>query len=416
MERTIKYKGWYMVLSVLIAIVLWVYVGKVVNPDEAGTVRNLPITFVGSDLLESRGLMISSGSDMKITIRVSGKRNALNALSSDNTSILVDVSSIQEPGQYTLAGQVSFNLPDTISASSLAVTEYYPQNVTFTVTRRAVRTIPVRGTYSVDVADGYQVGSFSFAPETLEVKGEEALVNQIDYALVTVNEDELSSTFNGELPYTFISYTGEAMDPSHFESNAALIRTTLPVFQLKEVELTVNLVPGGGIGADKVDDYVTCEITPKTIMVSGASNDLEPLKEISLGNIELAKILGDDILTFPIPIATELNNVSGITEATVKLGLKGLTTAMLEVENIELIHEPEGYDAVAVTRARQIQIRGTAEAVASVVPSQLRIVADLDNAVATTGTQTIPVRVYLDGKSDVGVVGDYNIVVSITRE
>ena len=86
------------------------------------------------------------------------------------------------------------------------------------------------------------------------------------------------------------------------------------------------------------------------------------------------------------------------------------------MENIELIHEPEGYDAVAVTRARQIQIRGTAEAVASVVPSQLRIVADLDNAVATTGTQTIPVRVYLDGKSDVGVVGDYNIVVSITRE
>ena len=187
MERATKYKGFYMVLSVLIAIVLWVYVGKVVNPDESGTVRNLPVTFVGADLLESKGLMISSGREQKITIRVSGKRNVISALSPDTVSILVDVSSIQEPGPYTLAGQASFNLPGTVSASSLAVTEYFPQNITFTVTRQAVRTIPIRGNYSFDVPDGYQVGAFSFSPEVIEVRGEESLVNQIDYALVTLN-------------------------------------------------------------------------------------------------------------------------------------------------------------------------------------------------------------------------------------
>ena len=52
----------------------------------------------------------------------------------------------------------------------------------------------------------------------------------------------------------------------------------------------------------------------------------------------------------------------------------------------------------------------------AITSSQLRIVADLNNAVAATGTQTIPVKVYLDGRSDVGVVGDYNIVVSILRQ
>ena len=68
-----------------------------------------------------------------------------------------------------------------------------------------------------------------------------------------------------------------------------------------------------------------------------------------------------------------------------------------------------------MTQSRQVQIRGSEEAVASVSPSQLRIVADLGQAVAATGTQTIPVKVYLDGRSDVGVVGEYNIVVSISR-
>ena len=86
------------------------------------------------------------------------------------------------------------------------------------------------------------------------------------------------------------------------------------------------------------------------------------------------------------------------------------------MDNIEFIHVPIEYIPRKVTQTRQVQIRGTAEAVAAVSASQLRIVADLDQAVATTGTQTIPVKVYLDSAGDVGVVGDYNIVVSITRQ
>ena len=64
-------------------------------------------------------------------------------------------------------------------------------------------------------------------------------------------------------------------------------------------------------------------------------------------------------------------------------------------------------------------IRGSQDAVDQVIPSQIRIVADLsemgEESIAT-GTQTVPVKVYLDGTGDVGVVGtDYNVTVTITR-
>ena len=131
--------------------------------------------------------------------------------------------------------------------------------------------------------------------------------------------------------------------------------------------------------------------------------------------MDLAKVLGTNTLNFTIPLASELTNVSGVSEATVKLAVTGLTTATMEVDNIEVINTPAGYTVQKVTTSRQVQIRGSADAVASVTPNQLRIVADLQNAVAATGSQTIPVKVYLDGRSDVGVVGDYNIVISIRR-
>lgn len=411
MEKQTKNKGLYMVLSVLVAICLWVYVVGVQNPDSSGPVRNLPVTFVGTDVLESRGLMIISGADQTVTLNVNGKRDALLALSAETVSITVDVSSISEPGQYSSEYQVSFHLPPSVSASSLVTTDRYPQAVTYTVVRQATRSIPVRGTATGSVAEGYQAGEFHFEPELLEVRGEESKVNQIDYALVSLDQEDMSETYSGDLPYTFVTFTGDTIDPAELETSATLVRTTLPIFQLKKVELSVNLIPGGG--ADR--ENVKCRIEPKTIVVSGAPADLEPLKEISLGDIDLAKVLGSDSLTFPISLASELTNVSGVGEAIVTVSVEGLATATLEVDNIELIHCPEGYHGEPVTQTRQVQIRGTTEAVAAVTASQLRIVADLQNAVAATGTQTIPVKVYLDGRNDVGVVGDYNIVVSITR-
>ena len=106
--------------------------------------------------------------------------------------------------------------------------------------------------------------------------------------------------------------------------------------------------------------------------------------------------------------------MSGITEATVTVKISGLTTRTLEVDNIEFINQPEGCTVQPVTQSRLVQIRGEEEAVNAVIPSQISIVADLKGA--ASGNQTIPVKVYLNGSSDVGVVGgDYNIVVNIKR-
>lgn len=52
----------------------------------------------------------------------------------------------------------------------------------------------------------------------------------------------------------------------------------------------------------------------------------------------MSKLLSDVTLTFPIPLAAELTNVSGVSEATVTISLKGLTTATVEVDNIEVIN------------------------------------------------------------------------------
>ena len=149
-------------------------------------------------------------------------------------------------------------------------------------------------------------------------------------------------------------------------------------------------------------------------MVSGIQSDLEGLKEISLGDIDLSDVYGTNTFVKEIELAPELTNVSGITEVTVTVTIQGLATRTMKVDNIEIINTPSGYEAEAITKSCSILIRGPEEEVNKVTESQLRIVADLSNTDPSTGSRTVPVKVYLDGSSEVGVVGDYSISVSLS--
>lgn len=407
-------KWFYITVSVLLAFILWVYVGKEANPMTTDKINDVPVEFSGLEKLEERGLMISSGAEQSVTFHVRAHRDVISKLLQGESSITVDVSDITEPGEYSLSvmGQ-KINYPRSVSTDSLELLYTSPERIEFTVSRWVQKEIEVRAEFTGSVVDGYQVGDFSLAPQSVTISGPEELVDQVDYARVTVSQTDLSETYSEDSPYTLVGFNGEVVAPEGMEIDPETVLVTLPVVKLKEVPLTVELVPGGGV--TDPDTQVDVTIEPESIMVSGSEEDLAGLKEIKLGSIELYKIFGTDTIQKTIQLSPELTNVSGITEATVTVTIKDLSVRTLEVSDIDLINVPDGYTADTVTKTLSVQIRGAEEAVNAVIPSQLRIVADLSEVTTATGNQTVPVKVYLDGSSEVGVVGDYKIVVSIAR-
>ena len=409
MENTNK-RGAYIALSILIAIVLWVYVGYINSNEDTYTIRNVPVVFTGEEELAERGLMITEGANQTINLSVRTTWSTLLKLGSSTMSVSVDVSGIENPGTYSTGYRIV--LPVGVSNNAVSITGSTAQNIAYTVARRTQRSIEVKGIFDGDVADGFQQGEFAFSPSTILVDGEEDAVNQVDYALVTISRDDpLSETFTGEMPFQLIGFDGQVLDVKslNLETDVSTVQVTLPVVKLKEVELKVDLLPGGGATADNAE----VEIEPSTITISGSEEDLATKDEIVLGQIDLSQIFSQNTYTFDIPLESGLNNVSGITQAKVTVKITGLATRTLEVDNIQFINYPEGCTPEKVTLSCQVQIRGEQEAVDAVIPSQLRIVADLSNA--GRGNQTVDAKVYLDGSSNVGVVGEYKIVVNVQR-
>ena len=125
-------------------------------------------------------------------------------------------------------------------------------------------------------------------------------------------------------------------------------------------------------------------------------------------------MVGTKTITRPIELDPSLENVSGITSANIEITINGLATKALDASRIDLTNEPFGYRAVSETQSITVVVRGKEEDLANVDASKLRIVADLSN-ITSQGTQRVPVKVYLDAASSVGVIGDYFISVNISR-
>lgn len=187
---------------------------------------------------------------------------------------------------------------------------------------------------------------------------------------------------------------------------------SLPVVVVKSIPLTVNYISGGGVDAADKSLY-TAVVFPETITVSGEENDMLNLTEISLGSIDLSKVIGTSSFNFPVELDPRLENVSGINQAVVTVTINNLSTRIFDVENISLINVADGHAATATTQVCNIVIRGPEEELEKIAVSQIRIVADLSD-LTSVGSFTVPVKVYLNASQSVGVIGDYYIAVNVT--
>lgn len=410
MERVKESKWLYILLSILIAIAFWMSVRAGQDPEMENRVRGIPVVTTGERVLTNQGLMIDEISHQTVTLTWKGSWDDIGLLDKNSVSVAVDVSRISEPGIYELDYTPQY--PPSVATSAISLQNSQPNKISVTVSEVFSDTFEIHPVLKGSVASGYQAGEFILEPETVQVSGPRQKVGQIDRVQVVLEQKELKESFSGELPLRLLDAQGQELDKEGLRFSVDTVYTVLPVVVVKEIPLVVDFVDGGGA----TNDNIKYSIEPKTITVSGPEKDLQHMDKLSLGSVELAQILDSMTKKFPVYLPAELENVSGITEATVTVRIDGLTTKAVEVSNIELINVPKGYSATLTTQRRTIVLRGEKKALDKVVPSQIRIVADLSELSTATGSYNVPVKVYLYSDGDVGVIGQNNVVVNLSKK
>lgn len=412
MDKTSKKpnKPLYIVLAIVIACLMWVYVRSVDVSDQTRTIANIPVSFVGEDVLNANGLMYTGHGKETVSLTVQGPWRTISQLRRDNILVQVDLSRIVAEGQHNQAYDITW--PSNVPSSAFKLVGREPFYVPVEVGKRTTQNVEIRGVFLGSVAEGFQAGEFSFQPATIEVSGSAADTAQVAYAQVTLNREKLDQTVREEMTYVLIGQDGEVLENSSLKTSPETVSVTLPVVVVKEIPLTVDFIPGGGVTGGE-DSHVKWSIEPESVMLAGSEADLAAYSSINLGSVDLSKVISTEKFTFSIPTDQDVENLSGVQEATVSVSVQGLESQSFTTENIELV-VPEGVEAQLVTRSLTVQVRGNREALDQILPQYIKVVADLsDLSSIPDGQSLVPAKVSLMGVADAGVIGDYKISVLV---
>lgn len=402
-------KWFYVLLSIFMATALWMFVREAQDPPTDGVIRNIPVTITGENVLEDQGMTVKSVSNQTVALKVNAPLSVLNRMR-NNMTVTVDVSKYSAPGDYSL--NYTINFPSGVSPDEVLLDERVPSKISVTIDKLNSATFTIQPRLQGSIAQGYQAGKWSISHDTVTISGSAEEVNQISKVEAVLTGENLTDRIAGDVGLVLLDQDGNELSGLDVKLSVDTVYVSLPVVVVKIIPLTVNYISGGGVDAEDRRDY-TAIVFPETITVSGGEDDVAELTEISLGSIDLAKVVGTNSFTFPIELDPRLENVSGVGQAVVTVTVNNLATKTFDVEDIDLINKPEGRTAQATTQVCTIVVRGKEEELEKLDVSQIRVVADLAD-VTSRGSFTVPVKVYLNASQSVGVIGDYYIAVNIT--
>ena len=400
-------KALQVVISILVAIAVWVYVDVEKAPDRTKTIRDIPVEFSGeSTTLADKNLMLLSGYDTTVDLTIKGPKRELVKISKDNVRLVASTSSIDSVGVHTLRWDPIY--PDGVQSSSLTVDWASKYKVTVTVGELYTKEVPVNCTVTGQVADGYFTGETVLDPTSLVLRGQRDDLLNVAYAKLTVNISGATRSVIQTESVQLYDNDDNPVDNGNICTNASLIQAKVPVLTTKEVSLAVELSGVPGVAGQSIKTTVT----PTSVRLIGEADVLENINEIVLATlyIEDLDLWQQNSYVVTAPDGTWLANSNEV--ATVEITMEGIEEMTVTVDTFSYTNVPSGLYP-EITGGLDVRLWGLADELAKMDAAALTAMADL-SGITEPGSYRVPVTVTISGYRDVAVKGSYEVTVYIT--
>lgn len=395
-------------LSLVIAFGLWLYVVTVVAPESQQTYYDVPIKMHGTNILESRDLMLLSTQDLQLDLELSGTRTDLNLLSSANITVIADLSGITSAGEHTVHYDIAY--PGAI-ASGITVLSPEKQTITVVVAEWAKKEVPIEVEYTGQLSEDYTADKkgLLLSRNTVTVSGMKEVVDRIEKATITIDLEGQTTNIDQVFALSFLDDQNREVELINTTADAETVTAVLKINMVKTIDIVVDVIPGGGL----TEAEANCVPNFDQLVVSGPASLVEALDAITF-TVDLAEMEKSQTLLFDIKLPEGVTNVTGISQVAVDLTVPAIIqrTFNITLSQYQLINQPENMDVLVVTPAIPVTLRGRETVLGQLTSQDILIVIDL--ADATPDQEQYAVIVQIMNAQDVEVISTYTVKLIIT--
>lgn len=378
-------------LAVLIALVLWLAIVNVNDPEKTITVSNIPISVTNESAITSRDMVYNVKSEQYLNITVSGKRSIVSNLSAEDfraTASLKELSKVNSIPVDVTTKNASLGRKITIVKQSAQTILVDVENVE----EKDFTDLVVE--YTGKVADGYVAGLSSMSTDEVTVKAPTSIIDKIKKVAVRCSLDGTNTNISKKCPVILYDKNDKEIKSDEIELSDKKIRVNVNVLRAKQVPISTINKDELGKPADGyvVDDVI---LSSDSITVYGIEESLDSIESLDIqDDIDVSDAKGD--VTQNIDVTGKLPkglSVSGESTITVKVLIKKLITRTFEYDasEVSLNDLSSNLDVQLVTKKVKVTLQGEEEVISQLTKDDMAISADLGKV--KEGTTTVHVDV-----------------------
>lgn len=397
------------IMSVAIAIVVWLIVVNIDNPVGTNYYTITDVELINKEYVESSDTigkicMPEENQDsVKVAITASKKvrdrirLSDITAVADLQQAVSLDTDPVMVP--ITVTCLASGVLPSDIKVT--------PQNLTVNLDEKETQEFVVNVSKG-DTKPGkdYEVGSLTASPEKIRITGPKTLVNKIDKVNATIALDGNTEDYTQEVNLTIYDKNQEALSESEMNSlrieNNAKVVVTAKLWKIRTgVKIAAGYVgtPAGGYQVGSV------KTVPDTISVAGNTEGLESLSEndnmitIPADRIDISgeskdverKISLKNLLPDNVKLTSDSSEDVWVTVSILPVGSQEFN---LPTKNIEVKNKPDNLQVTFETAQIALRIKSESEDLEDLNINE-DVKAEIDLKDKEAGNYKVPVKLSL---------------------
>ena len=396
-----------LVLSVLVAIFMWLYVMRVESPTAEMDFFGVKVTVENEyKMKQAKGWSLISEGSTTVDVKLRGKKSTLNRMKSEDVVAYVDLLQVAEVGESSLP--VQFKLPDGITCISA-------QDAQVRVDKIISNTVPLEASIlhyssSADLI----LGDLVCDVKELKLTGPASVVEMVDHAAVQIdmNGEMLTGSQLFSAAPVLLDINGQPVRSNDLVLDCDSVIVRQPVSMAKDVPLSVTYKYGY-----LNDKNITVEIEPATIRVVGEPSVIQELDTIPLGVLdETDEMMKEDEAAYnmPITLPSGVTTTEDAKSAVIRLRHEGTQVKQITVSRFD-VSAPEGMKYRVPAKSLVIYVRCSSNLAGSLTADDVTAGIDLHSVVDPTGSVTRKVTVNLSDRfsGSAYVLGTYEVVVEL---
>lgn len=299
------------VLSILVAVIMWAFVMTSTNPSLSKTIRNVPLTIKNQEVMQKDGYALVGKDEVaSVNVKVEGSRSDLASLSAEDLVASIDLG-VPTEGIKTL--NVNVDVP-----SGIRIEKVSPSNINLKMEKIVKKDLTVDIKISDRLEESKIINVSEQSTKKITVSGLRNYVDKVDKIVLNINEEEYLDGKIHDIGVKPVDKNGKTVENVDLSQNDVSI--SFDVLQSKEVGVELNY--------DNLPKNMQIEeskISPNKVIIKGEKSIVDKISAIKTREIDLSNLKNDEFeqrVELEIPQAVELNEGDYFVNVYVKLGKK----------------------------------------------------------------------------------------------